>query len=282
MTVHRILVPPIKCQGIKTKLVPSIKALIPSDFDGRWIEPFLGSGVVAFNVRPRKSLLADSNPHVVRFYQGIAKGEITAAIVRRFLEKEGAELLRSNGEHYYSVRERFHRHGHPLDFLFLNRAGFNGLIRFNRRGEFNVPFCRKPNRFQPAYITKIVHQVQAVADVCASGDTEFRCQDYSVTIAEAGARDLLYCDPPYIARHADYFNGWDEGRERQLAKLLADTPARFILSTWYGNEYRENPFIGTIWGGYPIWTREHFYHVGAKEANRKPMLEALITNFGAA
>ncbi|ATS18606.1 hypothetical protein BRW62_07385 [Parathermosynechococcus lividus PCC 6715] len=78
MSIHRVLVPPIKCQGIKTKLVPWIKAIIPADFDGRWIEPFMGSGVVVFNVRPRKALLADSNPHLINFYQAVAKGEITA------------------------------------------------------------------------------------------------------------------------------------------------------------------------------------------------------------
>lgn len=277
----RTLVPPIKCQGIKTKLVPWIKAIIPSDFDGRWVEPFMGSGVVVFNVRPHKALLADSNPHLINFYQAVAKGNITAAITRRFLEREGAELLRSYGEYYYVVRERFNQHGNPLDFLFLNRAGFNGMIRFNRQGAFNVPFCRKPNRFAQAYITKISNQVQAVADTCALGDYEFRCQDYSVTIAEANAFDLLYCDPPYIARHTDYFNGWDEAHERQLAKLLADTEARFILSTWHGNEFRTNQFIDMFWTGYNILTREHFYHVGAKEDNRNPMLEALVTNFSA-
>lgn len=282
MSIHRVLVPPIKCQGIKTKLVPWIKAIIPTDFEGRWIEPFMGSGVVVFNVRPRQALLADSNPHLINFYQAVAKCEITAAFTRRFLEREGEELLRSKGEYYYSVRERFNRHGDPLDFLFLNRAGFNGMIRFNQRGEFNVPFCRKPNRFSQAYITKICNQVQAVADACALGDYEFRSQDYSVTIAEASDRDLLYCDPPYIDRHTDYFNGWDEKHERKLAKLLAATPARFILSTWHGNQFRTNRLIDTVWVKYNILTKEHFYHVGAKEDNRNPMIEALVTNFGAA
>lgn len=73
------------------------------------------------------------------------------------------------------------------------------MIRFNQQGEFNVPFCRKPNRFAQAYITKICNQVQVVSDACALGDYEFRCQDYSVTIAEATACDLLYCDPPHTS-----------------------------------------------------------------------------------
>lgn len=281
MSTHRITVPPIKCQGIKTKLVPWIRAIVPSDFDGRWIEPFVGSGVVAFNIRPREALLADSNPHLINFYKAIARGEITAAITRQFLKREGAELLRSEGDYYYTVRERFNQQGKPLDFLFLNRACFNGMIRFNQKGKFNVPFCRKPNRFARAYITKICNQIQVVADICDLGNYEFRCQDYSATIAEASACDLLYCDPPYIGRHTDYFNGWNEEHERQLSKLLAGTKAWFILSTWHSNKFRMNQFVNTIWARYNILTREHFYHVGAKEDNRNPMLEALVTNFAA-
>ena len=60
---------------------------------------------------------------------------------------------------------------------------------------------------------------------------------------------------------------------------MKTTKAQFILSTWHSNEHRENPAIPNLWSEFNVITREHFYHVGAKEANRKPMLEALITNF---
>ena len=110
---YRTIVPPIKCQGIKTKLVPWIRAVIPSGFTGRWIEPFVGSGVVAFNIRSRKALLADSNPHLINFYKTIADEKITPLSVRSFLTKEGDELLRSDGDHYYVVRERFNQYGDP-------------------------------------------------------------------------------------------------------------------------------------------------------------------------
>ena len=281
MSHYRTIVPPIKCQGIKTRLVPWIRAVIPSDFDGRWIEPFMGSGVVAFNIRPKRALLADSNPHLINFYRSLSNRKITSGLVRKFLEKEGSELSRSAGEHYYVIRERFNRHCDPLDFLFLNRSCFNGLIRFNHRGKFNVPFCRKPNRFSQAYITKISNQVQVVTDIIAGGDYEFICQDFSDTIDAAKYGDVVYCDPPYIDRHADYFNGWNERHERNLARLLSSIPCRFILSTWHSNDFRENIFISRLWSGFHVLTREHFYHVGAKEDNRNPMLEALITNFSA-
>ncbi|MCK5833984.1 Dam family site-specific DNA-(adenine-N6)-methyltransferase [bacterium] len=277
--MNRTIVPPIKIQGIKTKLVPWIKDIAPTNFDGRWIEPFMGSGVVAFNIRPREALLADSNPHLIRFYQAVSQGEITARIARLFLEKEGAELLRTDGEHYYAVRDRFNKDRNPLDFLFLNRSCFNGMIRFNRKGGFNVPFCKKPNRFAKAYVTKICNQIQGVVDALALGDYEFKCQDFSDTIKTANSNDIIYCDPPYIARHTDYFNGWGEEQERILAKLLGSTNARFILSTWHSNKYRNNPYIEELWTDYFMLTREHFYHLGGKEDNRNAMLEALITNF---
>ncbi len=281
MTTHRTMIPPIKCQGIKSKLVPWIKAIIPKDFSGRWVEPFMGSGVVAFNAQPSEAILADANPHLIRFYTAVQNKEITAAIARRFLQEEGALLERLGDAHFYEVRFRFNESHSPLDFLFLSRACFNGMIRFNRKGQFNVPFCRKPNRFAPAYITKICNQIQVIADVCAFGNYQFVCQDFRDSVALAEASDVIYCDPPYIGRHVDYFNGWDEEDERALKTLLDGSQARFILSTWHSNDYRENMFLKTIWSEYGCLTREHFYHVGAKEKNRNPMMEALITNFEA-
>ena len=279
MKYQRTIVPPIKCQGIKTKLAPWIRSLVPSDFDGVWIEPFLGSGVVAFNVLPKRAILADSNPHLINFYEAISVGTVTPASVRRHLEREGAELLRSDGERYYTVRERFNRLQDPLDFLFLNRACFNGLMRFNRKGEFNVPFCRKPNRFSRAYVTKICNQVRAVSDILTARDFTFATQDLSETIDMAQSDDFIYCDPPYVGRHADYFNDWNEQSEIDLARLLSSAPCRFILSTWHSNKYRKNVFIDELWSKYRILTREHFYHVGAREDNRNSMLEALVMNY---
>lgn len=80
--------------------------------------------------------MCDTNPHLINFYQAIADGEITPEITREFLNKEGEKL-------YYELRERFNKDHQPLDFLFLNRSGFNGMICFNRKGGFNIPFCRK-------------------------------------------------------------------------------------------------------------------------------------------
>ena len=238
----------------------------------------MGTGAVAFNIAPHHALLCDINPHLINFYQAVAEQDITPSGVREYLSSEGANLLKRGEAHYYHVRERFNKKFNPLDFLFLNRAGFNGMIRFNRKGHFNTPFCKKPQRFSPAYITKIVNQVAYVSHLLATKKFKFKCQSFKDTITRANTDDVIYCDPPYIDRHADYFNGWDVEQEKSLFNVLAKTNSQFILSTWHHNQYRENKYIKSLWGQFNMLTREHFYHIGASEKNRNLMIEAIVTN----
>lgn len=275
----KILIPPIKCQGIKTKLVQWIVEHVSLSDTQRWIEPFMGSGVVGFNLRPRRAIFSDINPHLINFYQALKTGALSTASVRKFLEHEGVLLERDGESHYYAVRDRFNRTGAPLDFLFLNRASFNGVIRFNRQGRYNVPFGHKPHRFSKAYITKIVNQVEYVSSAMRHFEWDFICADFREMIRGAAGRDFIYCDPPYIGRHTDYFNAWSEQDEQDLFTLLSATRAKFILSTWHSNRYRVNSALEKYSVGYLTLTREHFYHVGASEEHRNPMLEALVLNY---
>src|SRR2546421_7880752 len=76
--IGHVGVPPIKCQGIKTKLVPFIFSSLQWEGMGgaRWVEPFLGSGVVALNLAPEHALLADTNKHIIGLYQATQRGEL--------------------------------------------------------------------------------------------------------------------------------------------------------------------------------------------------------------
>ena len=145
MDHSKVLVPPIKCQGIKTKIVPFIKEKLEWDETGTWIEPFVGTGVVAFNIAPQRAYLCDKNQYIIALYRGIQNGTITSRVVREFLEIHGEKLEQQGAAYYKEMRDRFNENGDPLYFLFLNRSDFNGMIRFNRQGKFNVPFCQKPN-----------------------------------------------------------------------------------------------------------------------------------------
>lgn len=276
--ITRVKVPPIKCQGIKTKLVPFILNTIRWNAEGGgcWIEPFLGSGVVAFNLSPRRAILADTNPHIINFYRAIQSGEITPAGVRQYLATEGAKLAREGEDYYYQVRARFNREGNPLDFLFLNRAGFNGLIRFNREGEYNVPFCRKPERFTQAYITKIVNQVRWVALQMQGKDWEFRTASWEETLEAVKAGDFVYLDPPYEGRHTDYYNQWTTEQTKHLIERMLQLPCGFALSMWLENPYRRNLLVDYLGERLAIRVYEHFYHIGGEETNRNWVREALI------
>src|SRR3989338_3171279 len=176
--ISRVFIPPIKCQGIKSKLVSWILKNIEYKECKRWIEPFMGSGVVGFNAQHPNAIFGDINPHIINFYNSLKSSEITPLFVKQFLEGEGKYLKERGSEHFYFIRERFNKFHDPLDFLFLSRAGFNGMIRFNSKGKFNVPFCQKPLRFSKSYITKIVNQVNFVFQSIKMKNWNFVCGDF--------------------------------------------------------------------------------------------------------
>lgn len=280
MNKETTYVPPVKIQGKKTQLVDFILGNLPNEFD-TWIEPFMGSGVVGFNATSPKAVFADSNPHIINFYNAIKNKEINHLMVKQFLQEQG-EILADKGQDYYNeVREKFNKEHQPLDFLFLNRSCFNGMIRFNRKLEFNVPYGHKPKRFAQAYITKITNQVKQIAFLIENNDWAFVCQDFKETIKMANKNDLIYCDPPYIGRHVDYYDSWDEQNELDLENALRTCGANFIVSTWHSNQYRKNTYLESLWKNYNTITTSHFYHLGGKEENRNAVTEALILNYEA-
>jgi DNA adenine methylase len=278
MSKETTYVPPIKIQGKKTQLVDFILENLPNEFD-TWVEPFMGSGVVGFNVKPKKAIFADSNPHIINFYNAVKTKEINHLIVKQFLQEQGKILAEKGQEYYNEVRERFNAAHQPLDFLFLNRSCFNGMIRFNRKLEFNVPYGHKPERFAQAYVTKITNQVKQIAFLIESNEWDFICQDFKETIKLAKENDFIYCDPPYIGRHVDYYDSWDEQNELDLEKSLKNCGAKFMVSTWHSNQYRKNTYLENLWGNYNLVTTSHFYHLGGKEENRNEVTEALILNY---
>ena len=282
-----VIIPPIKSQGIKTKLVPWINDLIlQSGLDlqnTNWIEPFFGTGVVGLNaIVGGNRIVGDTNPHIISFYEQVQNGEITPQNMRTYLEQEGQILCESEEDgyvHFREIKNRFNTDHSSFDFIFLSRAGFNGMMRFNRKGEWNIPFCKKANRFAPAYITKICNQIKESSKVIQSHDWTFYNQDFIDTINMAQEGDIIYCDPPYFGRYVDYYNGWTEKDEERLYNALINTPAHFILSTWHHNEFRHNEMMDKYWNQFHIETQEHFYHGGGHIENRHAIVEALVFNF---
>lgn len=274
--IDKVIVPPIKCQGIKTKLIPFISSSLKWDGKGRWIEPFLGSGVVAFNIAPNSALLSDTNKHIINFYNRVKSGSIDHLVVRSALEEMGNKLSKGGADYYYDVREKFNSREDSIKFLFLNRSCFNGLMRFNSKGKFNVPFGQKPNRFSKSYITKISNQVKNVSEIIKERDWDFRLADWRETLSTAKSGDFVYMDPPYIGRNTDYFNGWSLEDAIELSSNSQKLPCQFALSMWLENKYRRNSHIDEHWTKTVVKTFDHFYHVGSTESLRNQVTEALV------
>ena len=280
LNLKTVKVPALKCQGIKTKLVAFILRSIKWNGAGRWVEPFVGTGSLVFNLKPRRALLADTNVHIIRLYHDLAGDIITPSMVRRHLETEGRLLARKGADHYYEIRERFNTSPSSLDFIFLNRSCFNGVMRFNKSGKFNVPFCHKLDRFRPAYVSKIVNQVAYIHSLLKNPEWKIEQADYLTTLNQVQSEDFVYVDPPYLGRHTDYYNSWSEADASALLARLQVQPAGFALSSWKSNKYRINPEIANGIEGTIIRTTEHFYYVGSNESFRNAVEEALIIRTG--
>lgn len=275
----KVIIPPIKIQGIKTKLIPFISEHINLQPNTVWYEPFMGSGVVGFNLAPKDAIFSDNNPYIIDFYKQLQNKTIAPAIVRQFLTTEGSKLAQTpanQDSYYYAVRKRFNQYHNPLDFLFLQRSNFNGMIRFGKNG-YNVPFGRKPNRFTPALITKIVNQVRNTQDIILQNNWQFKCLSWQQALNNLPTNSFIYLDPPYIGRSTDYFQHWTEQDVNELSDYFKNKPElHYALSMWQKNKYRENPYLKE-WAG-NLYTTEHFYYLGGKEQNRNQIIETLIIN----
>jgi len=278
--IQKIVIPPIKSQGIKTKLVKFILSNILWDGKGKWIEPFLGSGVVLFNVQPERALVNDINPHIIKLYQMLYDGDLLPEEVRAYLLSEGKKLSSYGEEYYYLVRERFNKTGDPLDFLFLNRSCFNGLIRFNSKGEFNVPFCRNTNRFRQAYVSKIVNQISQIQQIMQDKEWEFRVGDWKECIKNVEEDDFVYLDPPYTGRSTDYYQKWTEKDSIELYKVIRQLPSGFALSTWKEDKRRENEHIELYLQDLIRSEFKHFYYIGSRKEFRGSIIELLLIKSG--
>jgi len=118
------------------------------------------------------------------------------------------------------------------------------MMIFNSIGNWNIPFCKKQDRFAKAYITKPCNQIKNVSNVIKPIPAwEFMNCQFDIPNRLAKPYYLIYCDPLYFGRYLNYYNGGTEKDEELLFTLLNETKSKFILSTWHHNDYRKNEVI---------------------------------------
>jgi DNA adenine methylase len=183
--LHR---PFLKWAGNKYQIAQRIRAILPPGT--RLIEPFVGSGAVFVNTEYPAYLLADANSDLIRLYQTLQREGET------FIEHCRAYFTAANNtpETYYALRDRFNATDDPREksalFLYLNRHCYNGLCRYNARGEFNVPFGRYKKPYFPEAEMRRFHERTSTAT--------FRHANFVEVMESAVPGDVVYCDPPYV------------------------------------------------------------------------------------
>ncbi len=210
--------PILKWPGGKYRLLDAILPELPPG--KRLVEPFLGSGAVFLNSEYPEYLLADANPDLIAFCAALA-AEGDAFIDRcRALFADG-----NAAETYYARRDRFNAAAtddpdRAALFLYLNRHGYNGLIRYNAGGRFNVPFGTYARPHFPDA------EMRFFLDKTRRCRVRFLARDFRETFSLLRPGDVVYCDPPYIPLSATAnftaYAGKTFGTEEQeeLARLI--------------------------------------------------------------
>lgn len=209
------LAPPLKWAGGKRWQVPTVAPLWQASGSSRLVEPFCGGLSIALGLRPVRALLNDINPHLMNFYRCLKS------------EQLGTVPTDNDRALFNAHRDRFNelaRAGEQTAesaalFYYLNRTGFNGLCRFNRKGEFNVPF----GKFKTINYAR---PWDAYAAQFAGWD--FALGDFSAIPLESG--DFVYADPPYDVEFTSYSaGGFDWADQERAARWLAAHDGPVVL-----------------------------------------------------
>lgn len=221
--------PFLKWAGNKFAIIDRIKAVLPAG--NRLIEPFAGSAAVFLNTDFDGAILSDINEDLINLYKYLKQdGEKFIGYCSTFFEKE-----MNNADTYYQLRQIFNRTTdtrlRAAMFLYFNRHGYNGLCRYNNKGEFNVPFGRYTKPYFPKEEMLQFHKkIQ---------NTTILHQNFVQTMEMAKPGDVIYCDPPYVPlTETANFTGYSSGgfgikeqeKLAELAKQLSRKGIHVVIS----------------------------------------------------
>jgi DNA adenine methylase len=218
--------PPLKWAGGKRWLVPHLLPVWEPHRARRLVEPLCGGLAVSLGLAPEHALINDLNPHTINFYRWLKKG----LRISLKMQNDAATFYRHRLRFNQLIRnDRANGKEAASIFYFLNRTCYNGLCRFNSKGEFNVPFGRYKKLI---YRTGFAEYVQPFAQ------WDFTCVDFEQIPLRPN--DFIYADPPYDVQFTSYSKehfGWDE--QVRLARWLARHRGPVVLSNQATDRIRE-------------------------------------------
>ena len=212
-----ILTPPLKWAGGKRWLTSTIKEIWCQGKYRRLVEPFVGGMAISLGIMPTKALLNDINFHLINFYTWLQRG-LTIEL----------ELI-NESNYYYECRDRFNsliktnaansKEAAEL-FYYLNKQGYNGLCRFNNKGEFNVPYGSYKRINAKKELSYYSNNIK---------NWDFLSRDFADIPILPG--DLVYADPPYDVEFTKYSKNnflWQD--QVRLANWLSSIPVNVVAS----------------------------------------------------
>ncbi len=235
----------LKYRGGKSKEIPRIMWHIPR-FSGTYVEPFLGGGALFFYLEPRQSIINDINPKLMSFYRGVRddftnlRAELNEIETIYTKNREDFDLLKKqypdervddkNELMYYRLREMFNdltdkHYSEALLYYYINKTSYSGMIRYNAKGEFNVPFGRY-QRLNTSAVTPAHSKLLQRSQIFNT--------DYSDIFNLCNTEDFVFLDPPYDCIFSDYGNeeykdGFNETNHRKLANDFMNLPCKALM-----------------------------------------------------
>ena len=205
----------LKWAGGKYSLVEELSKRLPTA--DTLVEPFVGAGSVFLNTQFKHYILNDINADLINLYNELKDNsdEFIADARKLFVE------VNNDADVYYAYRKQFNESSDAYErailFLYMNRHGYNGLCRYNKRGIFNVPFGKYKRPYFPE------NELYFFAE--KSQQATFTCLNYEEVFQAIPKNAVVYCDPPYVplsktASFTSYAKGgFDLDDQANLANL---------------------------------------------------------------
>jgi DNA adenine methylase len=257
--------PLLKWPGGKRGLWESIMPFFPREY-GRYWEPFVGGGAVFFSLNPATASLSDKNEGLIETY----------SVVRDEPEKliQKLQRMKNSEDEYYRIRAKRpdDRVARAARFIYLCTLAFNGIHRYNLRGEFNVPYGFKTHLD--------VCDSQRILDCSARLNSKtLRHGDFEAILVRAKEGDLVYLDPPYTVAHnnngfvkynASIFSWQDQKRLAESAKAARRRGCYVVVSN------ADHSCVKDLYKGFNSETIKRYSIMASKSEFRKPITESLF------
>ncbi|MBD5225895.1 MAG: Dam family site-specific DNA-(adenine-N6)-methyltransferase [Bacteroidales bacterium] len=281
--------PMIKYRGGKSREIPYILPYIP-EFQGRYIEPFFGGGAMYFHLEPHRAVINDINPQLIDFYRGVRdnyeqlRHELDILEVLYTANRAEFDRLKAatpqdrvpdaNEELYYRIRAMFNNKvekefSDAAIYYFINKTSYSGMIRYNARGEFNVPFGRYKS-INTSAVTENHSRLLQRTEVCN--------EDYAAIFNRCNHDDFLFLDPPYDCIFSDYGNedyrgGFNEDSHRRLAEDFHNLPCRALMVIG------STPLTEELYGAEIVHAYGKNYSVNIRNRFKASTTHILVTNY---